>query len=298
MKYRKIYFALSAAIIIPGAIALALWGLKPSVDFTGGAQLTLEIRNSKSLPDRQAGKIRNEELQAIAQEHAEDVTVQAEGENQYTIRAKPISEEGKNNILRDLRNLRDQTQLTELRFESVGPTLGRELLVKTITAVALAAAAIFLYVAWRFKDRMYGVSAILAMFHDSFIIIGSFAVLGHFLGVEVDTLFVTAVLTTLSFSVHDTIVVYDRIRETLKKEPRLEFVEVANRAVNETLARSIYNSLTIIFMLLALAVLGGETIRWFVVALLIGTIAGTYSSTFTATPLVVVWNNFFREKER
>ena len=288
MNYKKIYFSISATVLVPGLVALAFWRLKPSVDFTGGAQLTLEIRNSKS-------EIRNADIQAAAQEHAENITVQTESENQYTIKAKPISEEEKNMILQNLREKYPDAWVTELRFESVGPTLGRELLVKTVTAVALAAATVFLYVAWRFQDRMYGVSAILAMFHDTFVIIGSFAILGHFRGVEVDTLFVTALLTTLSFSVHDTIVVYDRIRETLKKNPQKEFIAVANQAVNETLARSIYNSLTIIFMLLALAALGGDTIRQFFVALLIGTIAGTYSSTFTATPLVVIWHNRFRK---
>lgn len=288
MRHRKIYFAISAAVILPGALSLYLWGLRPAVDFVGGAQIELEVKSAE--PDISADAIKS-----IAEEHAEDVSVQTEVENQYVVKSKPIDEETKNATLNSLREQFPDAEISELRFETVGPILGRELLIKTITGVAIAALLIFLYVAWRFKDKMYGVSAILAMFHDTFIIIGSFSLLGRFLGVEVDTLFVTALLTTLSFSVHDTIVVYDRIRETLKKEPKMEFIDVANKAVNETLVRSINNSLTIIFMLLALAILGGVTIRWFVVALLIGTIAGTYSSTFTATPLVVAWHNRFRK---
>ena len=185
-------------------------------------------------------------------------------------------------------------EITELRYETVGPLLGQELLTKTVVGIVLAAGFIMVYVAWRFKDKRYGICAILAMFHDTFIVLGIFSLLGHFAGVEVDTLFVTAVLTVLSFSVHDTVVVYDRIRELTKQFPRDPFEDVVNRAVADTVTRSVNNSLTIIFMLLALLLLGGETIKWFVVALLVGTIAGTYSSTFTAAPLLVVWYNRFK----
>ncbi|MGB9613597.1 MAG: protein translocase subunit SecF, partial [Candidatus Margulisiibacteriota bacterium] len=159
-----------------------------------------------------------------------------------------------------------------------------------------AAGFILLYVAWRFKDKKFGICAILAMFHDSLVLLGSFSLLGHFFGVEVDTLFVTAMLTILSFSVHDTVVVYDRIRESQKNLPHLPFEQLVNKAVTETLVRSLNNSLTIIFMLVALFLLGGETIRWFVAALLIGTISGTYSSPFTAAPLLVIWEQLKSKK--
>ncbi len=299
MRYKLIYFAISAMVIVPGIISVLSWGLKPSVDFIGGAQLEVKIAPSQPSEDGKPSEGANptpEIIQQIAEEHAEGASVQVSGDNSFLIRSKPITEETKNQILNNLKKRFPNQETTERKFETVGPTLGRELLTKTITGVLIATILIFLYVAWRFKDKMYGASAILAMFHDTFIIIGSFSLLGHFYGIEVDTLFVTAVLTTLSFSVHDTIVVYDRIRETLSKNPKLDFVTVANRAVNETLIRSLNNSLTIIFMLLTLALLGGPNIRWFVVALLIGTVAGTYSSTFTATPLVVVWYNHFRKK--
>jgi preprotein translocase subunit SecF len=154
------------------------------------------------------------------------------------------------------------------------------------------------YVAWQFKEKKFGVCAILAMFHDTLILLGSFSLLGHFLKVEVDTLFVTAVLTILSFSVHDTVVVYDRIRESMKVHPDVPFDKLVNKAITETLARSLNNSLTIIFMLVALLLLGGTTIRWFVAALLIGTVAGTYSSTFTAAPLLVVWDKIVGKRKR
>ena len=165
-------------------------------------------------------------------------------------------------------------------------------------AIILAAGFILGYVAWRFKDPKFGICAILAMFHDSLILLGSFSLLGHFFKIEVDTLFVTAVLTILSFSVHDTVVVYDRIREFQRVFPQVSFEDLVNKAVTETLSRSVNNSLTIIFMLVALLLLGGETIRWFVAALLIGTIAGTYSSTFTAVPLLVIWAQMARRRKK
>ena len=187
--------------------------------------------------------------------------------------------------------------MSELRYETVGPVMGRELLIKTLTALVLAAVGITLYIAYRFRSLKYGISAVLAMFHDTLVVIGVFSLLGRFFGVEVDTLFVTALLTIMSFSVHDTIVVYDRIREIAKKNSGTPYIDIVNKAVTETLSRSINNSMTIIFALLALWLLGGETIKWFVFALLIGTITGTYSSTFTAAPILVVWDQLAHRKK-
>ena len=155
-----------------------------------------------------------------------------------------------------------------------------------------------MYVTYRFRNLKFGVSAILAMLHDTVVLLGTFSLLGHFMGIAVDTLFVTAVLTILSFSVHDTIVVYDRIRENLRRFPQMKYDEVVNLSINETLGRSINNSLTIIFMLTALLVLGGETIKPFILALLVGTITGTYSSTFTAAPLLVIWERWENRRKK
>jgi preprotein translocase subunit SecF len=162
--------------------------------------------------------------------------------------------------------------------------------------VVLASLLIAIYIIYQFKDRLFGICALLATVHDSLVILGTFSLLGHFFGIEVDTLFVTAVLTVLSFSVHDTIVVYDRIREKIRLSgvafsglsvPELE--SVVDSATNETLVRSLNNSLTVIFMLTALSILGGDSIRWFAAALLIGTISGSYSSPFVAGPLLIVF---------
>lgn len=184
-----------------------------------------------------------------------------------------------------------------IRNETVGPILGRELLQKAITAALFAIAAILLYVAYAFKNIKFGVSAVIALIHDLLVVLGTFAILGAWLKVEVDTLFVTAFLTTMSFSVHDTIVVFDRIREMGRKGERMSFDALCDKALTETMGRSLTNSLTIIFMLLALVLMGGETTKWFIMALLIGTISGTYSSPFVATPVLILWDRWERRKK-
>jgi len=289
MRLKWLYFLISAAVIVPGIFSLLRWGLKPSIDFTGGTLWELEF----------ASPVNSDQLSAISEALKENSieysSVQTSGENRVLIKAKPIKREiavSLNSAIAQKVNEKP----TELRFDTVGPTLGKELIRKTLIAIALAAGFILLYVWRQFKDPMFGVSAILAMFHDSLVLLGVFSLLGHFAGVEIDTLYVTAVLTILSFSVHDTVVVYDRIRESQKKFPGVPFVELVNKAVTETLSRSINNSMTIIFMLVALYLLGGPTTKWFVFALLIGTISGTYSSTFTAAPLLVVWHDLRQAK--
>ena len=273
MKHKKIYFLISGVLLIPGIVSLLTFGLKPSIDFTGGA--LWEVKAGQEIDTSQL--------------EFEFSSVQKTGENTLLFKMKPIREEEKNEIKNKLAE--SFGEIEEIRFETVGPTLGRELLQKTLIAVVLAAGFILAYIAYQFKDKMYGVCAVLAMFHDTLILLGIFSILGKLFGTEVDTLFVTAVLTTLSFSVHDTVVTYDSIRNASKKNHKAELTEVINVAINQTLIRNLNNSLTIIFMLLALVFLGGQTIRWFVVALLIGTVAGTYSSTFISTPLLLVWKS-------
>lgn len=285
MKYYWLYFVISALVIVPGVISLARYGLKPSIDFTGGTLVELKFTEN----------INQEVIRDNIPAEIEVASIQTTGDNTFLIRSKPISR-AQNQLLQS-QLASAAGMLNEVRYETVGPTLGQELLNKTFTAIAITALAITLFVAYRFKELKYGISAVLAMFHDTLVLLGIFSLLGHFKGVEVDTLFVTAVLTTLSFSVHDTIVVYDRIRETLKHTTRLPFTTVVNKAVAETLSRSINNSMTIIFMLLALWLLGGATTRWFVFALLVGTVTGTYSSTFTAAPLLLLWNKIFAKKK-
>jgi preprotein translocase subunit SecF len=287
MKYRYIFFLFSLIFITAGLVSLALYGIKPAIDFTGGTLLEIKVeQNQKNI------EINQKNLQEIVGDAYELSVVQPSGENQYILRSKPETNEEKNQALVKLQ--KELGPITELRFETVGPTLGAELLQKTIIAGILAGIIIISYVWSQFNNFKYGVVAVLAMMHDGLILIGAFSILGKLWNVEVDVLFVTALLTVLSFSIHDTLVVFDRMREMSKKHPRIPFPELVNGAILQTLGRSINNSLTVIIMLAALVLLGGESIRWFAVALLIGAITGTYSSTFTAAPLLVVWDEVAR----
>ncbi len=275
MKYRYLYYVISLLFLIPGIISMLVFGFKPSIDFTGGTNWEIRFLD-KNPTETQIYQALNKTLDITA--------IIRTDRNSFIIKTPPITSQqiqiAKQALTQKIGPVK------ELRQETVGPILGKELLKKTIIAVILASTLILLYITFRFKDSLFGISAILAMIHDSLILLGAFSLLGHFYNVEVDTLFVTAVLTILSFSVHDTIVVYDRIREARRLYPKLSFKTLINKAVTETWVRSLNNSLTIIFMLLALILLGGTTVKWFMVALLIGTISGTYSSTFTAAPLL------------
>lgn len=254
MKFKIIYFVISIVLLSVGTFSLFKWGLNLGIDFTGGVIAEYRLSNGETKLEKYGTKS-EEEINKIRQ------------------------------------SIKDQNG-TELRFEVVGPSIGPELIKKTIYALGMSAILILFWVAIQFKNIKFGVSAILAMIHDSLILLGSFSLLGHFANVEIDFLFVTAVLTILSFSVHDTIVVYDRIREKQRKyDPALgsDISKIADSALTETMVRSINNSFTIIFMLLSLVLLGGESIRWFAVALLIGTFSGTYSSPFVAVPILVTW---------
>ncbi len=287
LRYKLIYYLASLSLVITGLFGLFNWGLKLGVDFKGGALLEYKINKNFSTEDA---------TQKIEEKQVELQTIQTVGDNSYLFKLAPIDGQKKNEIKMALEELVGE-EIEELRFENVGPSIGPELVKKTVYAIVIASFVILFWIAIQFKSIKFGTSAVLAMFHDSFILIGLFSLFGHYMGAEVDFLFVTALLTTLSFSVHDTIVVYDRIRETQKKYPG-ELVEISNRAITETMVRSLNNSFTIIFMLVALLLLGGTTIRWFAVALLIGTILGTYSSPFVAVPLLVTWDEIIRKIKR
>ena len=225
------------------------------------------------------------------------VSLQKSGNQAFIVRMKQEPQEKLFLLTRGIEQ-RASVSATAVRNETVGPVLGQELLSKTLFAAVLAASAILAYVAWAFKNIRFGVAAVIALLHDLLVVLGSFSLLGHFLGVEVDTLFVTAFLTTMSCSVHDTIVVFDRIREYTKRDSNRSFEEICDIALTETMNRSLTNSFTIIFMLVALVLMGGETVKWFVIALLIGTVSGTYSSPFVATPVLLLWHRWEHKKRR
>lgn len=278
MQYKLIYFILSILIILPGLFYLATSGLKLGIDFTGGA--LLEYKFTKQLNPEDINK--------------EIGVVTTTGQNTYLIRTKPIGQDEINKIKKDLSD--KFGQIEERRVESVGPVIGKELTQKALSALLMASIAIVLYIAFSFRkipkpasSWRFGVTAVIALVHDILVVVGIFAILGKIWGVEVDTLFVTALLTVIGFSVHDTIVVFDRIRENLLKNPGKKFIDITNLSIVQTLGRSLNTSLTVIFVLTALLLFGGKTIEWFVVALLIGIISGTYSSIFNATALLVYW---------
>jgi len=285
LKYSKLYYFISLIFLVPSIISLVVNGLNPAIDFTGGSLLEVSIDSPQSVTD--------ESITATLDSY--DIASVQTTPDSFIIRTQALSPEENRQVQDQLSSL---GSVEEIRFESVGPTLGAELVTKTIFAIILASIVILSYVAYQFKDLKFGVCAILAMFHDTLIVAGIFSLLGYFYDVQVDTLFVTAVLTILSFSVHDTIVVYDRIRESTRRHSQASFSDIVNKSISETLSRSVNNSMTIIFMLTALYLLGGQTIRWFIFALLVGTITGTYSSTFVAAPLLVVWDKLAARRAR
>lgn len=288
MKYRWLFFAISLVVLTPSIFSLIFNGLKPAIDFRGGS--LIEVRTT------QDSELTLEEVQQLAGDVYEIHTVQSLGSNIYGIQGDTISNEQQELVVAQLQE--QYGDLEPLGFQSVGATISQELLQKTVAAVILVAGIITLYVWRQFDEIRFGICAILAMLHDSIVLLGAFSLLGYFFGIQVDILFVTALLTTLSFSIHDTIVVFDRVRELSRKNRRANFEEVVNTAVIETLGRSINNSVTIIVMLAALALIGGESIRWFAVALLIGAVTGTYSSTFTAAPLLLLWDDIIEKVKR
>lgn len=287
MKYRPLYLVISILIIGAGIFSLFKWGLKLGVDFKGGAIIEYRLPKVYSTEELTQGI----EKTGIAVTSIQ----QAEGAN-YIFRFPPIEQAQKEQIKQELEKI-TKDPVTELRFENVGPSIGPDLVKKTIFALIISASCILLWVAYQFKNLKFGVTAIAGMFHDSLVLIGSFSFLGHFFGAEIDFLFVTALLTILSFSVHDTIVNYDRIRESQKKIGG-DLKSLANKATSETMVRSLNNSFTIIFMLMALVLLGGTTVKWFAIALLIGTVSGTYSSPFVSVSLLVTWDEIEKKLKK
>lgn len=294
IKYRKLYYAISLLMVVPGIISLLIPpSLRLAVDFTGGT--LWELQFAQQVPAPQAIKDR------LAQLGLGDSVVQTSGENAILIRSKEIPSEQKEQYAGPLRA--EFGQFTELRFESVGPAVGQEIAARAVMGVALASLGILLYIVWAFRKVenpiRYGVCAITSVIVTGFLVLGVFSVLGKLLFVEVDALFVTAMMTVIGFAVHDTIVTFDRIRENARRMQGLPFEEVVNHSLLQTIVRSLVNSLTIVFTLSALVMFGGSTTRPFALTLLLGVVAGTYSSIFTASALLVSWETgelgrFFR----
>lgn len=281
------YFIFSTLVMLPGLIVLVLYGLKLSIDFTGGTLLEYKFMTQVD---------QNQITETLQRENVDISSITRSGDMNYVIKLKPADEKKINEIKNSLEAKLGKVETQ--RLESVGPVIGAETTKSALIALILASIMIVVYLAISFRkvpgpasSWKFGITAVAALLHDVIVVLGAFAILGKIYGVEIDVLFVTALLTVIGFSVHDTIVVFDRIRENLPKYLSKKFTDVANISIAQTLARSLNTSLTVIFVLLALLLFGGESIKWFVVALLVGVISGTYSSIFNATALLTLWED-------
>jgi preprotein translocase subunit SecF len=285
---RRIWYSISLLMIVPGLISLLLFGLKLGIDFSSG-QLSVVRGNVTQTKVNEADKGLG----------FQDVQIVASGSDQTQIRFRDPAAQAQHEANHQKFKLAlAQRGITELSFDSVGPTVSSTIAKNAVISLILVSLAIVFYIAFAFRNApqpvspwSFGFMAIAALLHDAFFVLGVFSLLGHFFGVEIDALFVTAILTVIGFSVHDTIVVFDRIRENLRRE-KGSFEVIVNHSILETIARSINTSLTVILTLLALYLFGGQSIHLFVLALLIGIASGTYSSIFNASPLLVTWHNY------
>jgi len=300
IKQRYLYFAISLLVIIPGLVFMGIhWAQNPSegplplgIDFTGGSLLEAQFASGKQPAIADVKAVYNDF--ATAELQIKDPVVQPLGTDAISVRSKAMDDATKGKIVAEMEK-RFGTKVTVLNFTSVSPSVGAEVTRAAAGAVGLAALAILIYIWFAFRSIQhafrYGTAAVIAMLHDVLVVVGMEAMLGYFLGWQADSLFLTALLTVIGFSVHDTIVVFDRIRENLGIYRRVDFETVVNHSVVQTLDRSINTQLTVMFTLFALVLFVGESIRHFVIILLVGVFSGTYSSIFNASPILVVWEN-------
>ncbi|MGD0779534.1 MAG: protein translocase subunit SecF [Dehalococcoidales bacterium] len=279
------YFLLSAIIIIPGIIFLIVFGLKPGSDFKGGTDMTVHFT-----PNIEQNQLR----QSLTSLGYGDAVIQTTGQGDFILRLPETTTADKQKLTDGL-TAATGSNITVRDFASISATVASETARYAIIAVIVAALGILLYITWAFRKMpnplRWGICAVIALMHDILLVAGIFSILGYFAGVEIDALFITGMLTVAGYSVHDTIVVFDRIRENLTKGISKNFEQVVNYSISQTLARSFNTSLTVLFVLLALFLLGGSTIHYFTLVLLIGVTTGTYSSVCNASQLLVVWEN-------
>ncbi|HMP67663.1 MAG TPA: protein translocase subunit SecF [Candidatus Paceibacterota bacterium] len=296
--YRKIFYTISIVLITLSITSVAVWGINFGIDFTGGSILEINF-----VEDRIEKSELTEKLNSLAL--GREFSIRETGETGYILKSRTIDNDEKELILSTISENRDLIQ--EIRFNNVGPTLGDELRGKALISMLVVILAIVLFIAIAFSQVSkpisswkYGLVAIITFLHDVIVPIGLFSVLGRFYGVEVDTLFVIAILVVLGYSINDTIIIFDRIRENLKDLPekirKEKFEEVVGKSLRQTFSRAISTSITTIIMLLALFVYGGESTKWFSLALIAGIAVGTYSSIFFAAPMLVTIGKISKNK--
>lgn len=292
LKYSKFWFAVSGLILAFGIVSLAVFGLRLGIDFKGGALTELKFDKPYDL---------NKVKQALDAEKISGYQLQTSSETDLLIKTENLDQNQKQSIEKKIGELAGSFK--ETRFDSIGPVVGSELKKDAIYQLVLVSLGIVIYIGYAFRkvskpvtSWRFGWSAVIALLHDLLFVLGFFSLLGHFKGVEIDSMFVTAMLTVLGFSVHDTIVVFDRIRENLKIYVGQSIEFVVNHSISQTIVRSLNTSLTVLFVLLTLLLFGGSSIRYFVLALFVGIIVGTYSSIFIASPVLVMWQNWKTKK--
>ena len=301
----RVWLTFSGILVGLSIVALIFWGLKPGIDFTGGSLMRIEFLGQKLSNDQ----IKEVLSSAGGSDKYGQVTIQSIGNKEAILKFKAVSEDihqemlekikiKTNEVVADGKTSSDEL-VREIKFDSIGPSVGKELREKSSLAVIIVLLAIIGYVAWAFRSVSnqlnkyesvyYGVAAIIALAHDVIITMGVFAVLGHFGNIEIDTFFIAALLTILGYSVNDTIIIFDRIRENVLRGGNKNFREAVNRSANEVMVRSMSTSSTTLITLFCILLFGGQTTFYFVLALIIGIILGTYSSIFLASPLLVWW---------
>ena len=297
IRNRKFFYTLSLLLVGASLVSIFVWGLKPGIDFKGGSLIEIEYASStKPTLEGIQSAVESNKLGAFS--------VRETGDFGYIIRTRELSP-AEHEAFRD--SLGSPTAFTEKRFNSIGPVLGKEAIEKAWMSIVMVLVAIILFIAFAFRhvsrpisSWKYGVVAIVALMHDVIIPMGAFSVLGHFAGFEVDTLFVTALLVILGFSIHDTIVVFDRVRENLRRNTeyheKKDFEQIVGESVSQTFVRSINTSLTTLLAIVVLYIAGPEATKHFALALLIGITAGTYSSVFIGSPLLVTWQKWQEKK--
>jgi len=292
-KYSKIYYIISGILIVASIVSLFMFGLKFGIEFIGGSNMQVEFQNQRPS---------NEEIQnALKSFDLGEITIQPTGEKGAILQFKGVDEATHQQILAELNK---STPAAEKSFQYIGPSIGQELRNKTELAIFLALVAITLYIAFAFRkvskpvsSWKYGIASLIALVHDVLVPLGIFSILGRFYNIEITVPIVAALLTILGFSVHDTIVIFDRIRENILRRGMGQFEETVNWSLNQTLGRSISTVLTVEFVLVSIYFLGGETLKYFALTLIIGITSGAYSSIFIASPLLVSWYKFNQRKE-
>ena len=284
-KYRLSFFSISGLVIIIGFIFIILGGLNPGIDFTGGSTLTLKIPNVDS-----SSEVRN----SLLNTQYDNSIIQNFGNNTFFIRTVMIDDDQKKNILQNLDTITPDKDVEVLSFDLISPLIANETVVNAIWAVLAATIGIFIYIWWAFRNVpnpvRYSVVAIIALLHDTLIVVGIFALLGFFLDYEINTMFIIAFLTVLGYSVNDSIVVLDRLRSNTIDFGGMKLSQMVDLSISQTFGRSLNTSITLLVTLLAMYIFGGDTLKPFILVLMVGVISGTYSSIAIATQILVIWD--------